>query len=267
VKGYWLTAIDIEYQPCNTGQAGEPSNVARFQEFSRLELPRLVRRTLEVAVEEEAQPLEDKLKERLVDIVRECQSQLITMFQTTQTPSNVGTANVALIPALESGSRIASDPVPQTNLPTADIPFRGFESIAGMDPEFMTMPALSEVTEQLKFEQNAEGSPDSGYDSTWPGTGARINPTNASHTFHQEPSVPQSAHPFNQATMFEQQPSYMSATAFMTSEYTENEYTELGGYYGLFENRGGEVDLRTLNPSWAYTTAGSGNAMGSSGMM
>ncbi|KAF2828194.1 hypothetical protein CC86DRAFT_242906, partial [Ophiobolus disseminans] len=70
----------IEYQPC-TGQTGEPSNVVRFQEFSRLELPRLVRRTLEAVIEQEAQPLEDKMKERLVDIVKECQSQLLSMFQ------------------------------------------------------------------------------------------------------------------------------------------------------------------------------------------
>ncbi|ORY09809.1 hypothetical protein BCR34DRAFT_364148 [Clohesyomyces aquaticus] len=61
--------------------ASSNSDISRFQEFSRLELPRLVRRTLEVVVEQEAQPLEDKLKERLVDIVKECQTQLMTMFQ------------------------------------------------------------------------------------------------------------------------------------------------------------------------------------------
>ncbi|KAF1952234.1 hypothetical protein CC80DRAFT_423089, partial [Byssothecium circinans] len=90
----------IEYHPCNNGQSREPTNVARFQEFSRLELPRLVRRTLEVAVEKEAQPLEDKLKERLVDIVRECQSQLVSMFQTTQ-PQTFDTSELtpALVPS------------------------------------------------------------------------------------------------------------------------------------------------------------------------
>ena len=71
---------DIEYKR-NTANAAESSNSARFQEFSRLELPRLVRRTLESIVEHEAQPLEDRLKERLVDIVRQCQMQLETMFQ------------------------------------------------------------------------------------------------------------------------------------------------------------------------------------------
>jgi hypothetical protein len=78
---------DIEYQR-NTASAGESSSSTRFQEFSRLELPRLVRRTLESIVEHEAQPLEDRLKERLVDIVRQCQMQLETMFQTAAGPSN-----------------------------------------------------------------------------------------------------------------------------------------------------------------------------------
>ncbi|RYN68691.1 hypothetical protein AA0118_g1174 [Alternaria tenuissima] len=77
----------IEYQR-NTASAGESSSSTRFQEFSRLELPRLVRRTLESIVEHEAQPLEDRLKERLVDIVRQCQMQLETMFQTAAGPSN-----------------------------------------------------------------------------------------------------------------------------------------------------------------------------------
>ncbi|KAJ4373408.1 hypothetical protein N0V83_003703 [Neocucurbitaria cava] len=78
-------SIDVEYQPCTGGQAPETSsNVTQhFQEFSRLELPRLVRRTLESVIEQEAQPLEDKLKERLVDIVKECQTQLVNMFQAT----------------------------------------------------------------------------------------------------------------------------------------------------------------------------------------
>ncbi|KAL1800083.1 hypothetical protein ACET3X_000425 [Alternaria dauci] len=77
----------IEYQR-NTASAAEPPSSTRFQEFSRLELPRLVRRTLESIVEHEAQPLEDRLKERLVDIVRQCQTQLETMFQTAAGPSN-----------------------------------------------------------------------------------------------------------------------------------------------------------------------------------
>jgi hypothetical protein len=42
-----------------------------------------VRRTLETVVEQETQPLEDKLKERLVDIIKQYQTQLETMFQAT----------------------------------------------------------------------------------------------------------------------------------------------------------------------------------------
>jgi hypothetical protein len=103
-------------------------NVARFQEFSRLELPRLVRRTLEVAVEKEAQPLEERLKDQLVDIVRECQSQLISMFQAaaqplptelpTGQPDN-GTANQA-----NMTDPIVEPELPNisTSLPTWDLP-------------------------------------------------------------------------------------------------------------------------------------------------
>ncbi|KAI4633143.1 hypothetical protein J4E80_000506 [Alternaria sp. BMP 0032] len=82
-----LTYEDIEYQRDATSATGSSSD-SRFQEFSRLELPRLVRRTLESIVEHEAQPLEDRLKERLVDIVRQCQSQLETMFCTVPGPGD-----------------------------------------------------------------------------------------------------------------------------------------------------------------------------------
>lgn len=96
---------DIEYQR-NITSAAEPSNSSRFQEFSRLELPRLVRRTLEGIVEHEAQPLEDKLKERLVDIVKQCQTQLETMFQTAAGSSDTSAEATLNLKALPSTSII-----------------------------------------------------------------------------------------------------------------------------------------------------------------
>ena len=41
----------------------------------------MVRRSLEVIVEEEAHPLEERMKEQLVNIVKQCQTELFTMFQ------------------------------------------------------------------------------------------------------------------------------------------------------------------------------------------
>jgi hypothetical protein len=215
-------------------------------------------------VEEEAQPLEDKLKERLVDIVRECQSQLFTMFQTTQAPSHVGAAHVALISAQDTTSGKPAEPAHTNNVPTTELPFRGFDSTASMEADFMTMPAaLHDVAEHPKFEDATEGSPDSGYDSAWHGAG--VSTTGASNTFHQDNSFASSAYTFDQATMFEQQLNYMPGTTFMSNDYTESEYVDLGGYYGLFENRDRNVDMEVLDPAWGYTTAGGGNSTGSLG--
>lgn len=105
-------------------------NIARFQEFSRLELPRLVRRTLEVAVEKEAQPLEERLKDQLVDIVRECQSQLIAMFQATAEtlPAHPPTEKLDETPVKPDVSTepLVQDAVPDSSAPCYyDLPLVG----------------------------------------------------------------------------------------------------------------------------------------------
>lgn len=261
-----LTIPDIEYHPCNVGQSAEPSNVARFQEFSRLELPRLVRRTLEVAVEEEAQPLEHKLKERLVDIVRECQTQLISMFQTTANP---GVEASELAPVLEPPSTVSA----QLAAPAAQItetPFGGFDSYAVTSTDFIPIPAAQyndcelQPYEQTKPEASppadvASDSPDSGYDSTWPAaSGFHPDTTN----FVQE--VPQPVFTAQPTTAF-QQPYHAPQPPPVA--YHENEYVDLGGYYGLFENRNQDMlvgGTGIADASWAYsdpTAGGSANAM------
>lgn len=110
-----LTYEDIEYQR-DTASVTGPSSDSRFQEFSRLELPRLVRRTLESIVEHEAQPLEDRLKERLVDIVRQCQSQLETMFCTVAGPGDTIAATSSRSNA--QAFRDVIEPPDNTQLPT-----------------------------------------------------------------------------------------------------------------------------------------------------
>jgi len=110
-----LTYEDIEYQRDATS-ATAPSSDSRFQEFSRLELPRLVRRTLESIVEHEAQPLEDRLKERLVEIVRQCQSQLETMFCTVAGPNDTIAATSSRSGA--QASRNVNEPPDDTQVPT-----------------------------------------------------------------------------------------------------------------------------------------------------
>lgn len=172
----------IEYQACNP-TTSQSSNIAHFQEFSRLELPRLVRRTLEVVIEQEAQPLEDKLKERLVDIVKECQTQLISMFQRID-----GTTDSANATETEPSPEI---PQESSQAPT-NLPFHGFDSsyvtCSTSEPSEPSEPIRLLMAEyecvqsdpSLYEHQNTEkppsgdrnsGSPDSGYDSTWTAVG------------------------------------------------------------------------------------------------
>lgn len=258
----WLTILDIEYQPCNMGaQPGEPaSNVARFQEFSRLELPRLVRRTLEVAVEQEAQPLEDKLKERLVDIVRDCQSQLVSMFQSTlAAPSTPSSAPPLARPLAHEATPPPNTSAQPSQLPTTSAaPFLGFDSHTPSTASFIPIPAttappLSPPSLALPKPDSSpleptSGSPDSGYDSTRAGFPM------------QEPSfVPELVYG-EAAPAFVPQPSYPVPTA----SYSEADYIDLGGYYGLFQERGPELSGVGMEAQWAYvdpSANGSSNGM------
>jgi hypothetical protein len=118
-----MQRTDCEYiTRSKSPDPGRSTNIARFQEFSRLELPRLVRRTLEVAVEREAQPLEERLKDQLVDIVRECQSQLFSMFQGSGQP----------VPTEELAARGEPDSVPVLADSTPDPAHSFTESAAAL---------------------------------------------------------------------------------------------------------------------------------------
>jgi len=199
----------IEYQPC-TGQSAEPSSVARFQEFSRLELPRLVRRTLEAVVEQEAQPLEDKMKERLVDIVKECQNQLLSMFQTiSRSTIDPASALHTAVPAptvnLQSAENLqwttAGGPVDE---------FEGFDTplVHGTVASLSTLPSGFQMTITAPKLPTSSNSSDSGYDSTWPPTQTRQCNSSAGNVRF---SVP--------------------------ADYAQHEYVDLGGCFDLFDDR------------------------------
>jgi len=54
---------------------GRPSidlEIARFEDFTREEVPRLVRQRLEMLFDDERQPAEERLTSDVVDIVRDC---------------------------------------------------------------------------------------------------------------------------------------------------------------------------------------------------
>lgn len=69
------------------GAASPPaheSDIARYEEFLRRELPRRVRGELEVRIEQELSPVEESLKRQLVDIVRDMQQSLFADFRKLQ---------------------------------------------------------------------------------------------------------------------------------------------------------------------------------------
>jgi hypothetical protein len=168
----------IEYQPC-TGQTAEPSNIVRFQEFARLELPRLVRRTLEAVVEQEAQPLEDKMKERLVDIVKECQTQLLSMFQTISGTSIDKTVESSSVASIEQVADFVTTGTSNqvANVDSSEM-FIDFDAHPGDEGDSFRPSEPQSLVTGPKLPTSSNSS-DSGYDSTWPATHAS-NPL-ASH--------------------------------------------------------------------------------------
>lgn len=70
------------------GAAASPptgeSDIARYEDFLRRELPRRVRGELEVRIEQELMPVEESLKRQLVDIVRDMQQRLFADFRRLQ---------------------------------------------------------------------------------------------------------------------------------------------------------------------------------------
>lgn len=61
--------------------------LADFEDYSRKELPRLVRARLEEIVSEEMQPMEESLKSKLFDLIRESQQSLLDEFKSRTTSS------------------------------------------------------------------------------------------------------------------------------------------------------------------------------------
>lgn len=86
-----LTSIYVDYDydltlEQKTDNFPGSTGFARYEEFLSRELPRHVRKELELAMDSELEPIEDRLKSRLVDIVRSCQEKLFRMYQESLQP-------------------------------------------------------------------------------------------------------------------------------------------------------------------------------------
>lgn len=78
--GYTDYDYDLVFDDQNN-KSPRSTGFARYEEFLSRELPRQVRRELELALDQELEPIEDRLKSQLVDIVRTCQEKLFRLYQ------------------------------------------------------------------------------------------------------------------------------------------------------------------------------------------
>lgn len=149
-----------------------------------------MRHTLEVVVEQEAQPLEDKLKDQLVNIVKECQTQLFALFQSSE----------GLLDACAEPSFRQQQPKqPQGE----DESFQGFDSLNNAPVPQLAPPtppyaanAQNNIPEYQKpgasYHGGAEDSPDSGtgYDHPWTTAGFQPDMALNEDTFGASASYP-----------------------------------------------------------------------------
>ena len=81
--GVLISTLDCGSSSPITSNSPDSRELAHFEHFSRRELPKLVRRSLEIAVAEDVQlrMLEERLKNQLVDIIHNCQTQVFNLYQ------------------------------------------------------------------------------------------------------------------------------------------------------------------------------------------
>jgi hypothetical protein len=73
-------SLDFE-QVLEEAESPDSRELANYEEYSRRELPRFFRSALEAAVNDEAQPIEERLKSRLVETIRDCQDRVFSAYR------------------------------------------------------------------------------------------------------------------------------------------------------------------------------------------
>jgi len=150
-------------QECTPSTSPNSPEFARFEDFSKKKLPELVRTSLEVLVEQNTQMqlLEESLKSQLIDIVRDCQEKLFSMYQDARrtgpsTPTTAAVSSECLQRTIDS--RSTTNPS-QTELAEVFMP-------PPLVHGFSNGPDLKEIQQghQAKPESSKDQS-DSGYGS------------------------------------------------------------------------------------------------------
>jgi hypothetical protein len=93
-------AIDFEAIQDDIIRSPDSEELANYEQYSRRELPRFFRSALEAAIADEAQPIEERLRSRLVGMIQDCQDRVFSTYKSRRgsgTPSsNVVAENTSL---------------------------------------------------------------------------------------------------------------------------------------------------------------------------
>ena len=84
---FWILTVGIDsesIQDYATESLGS-TELSNYEEYSRQELPRVFRGALEAAVNEQAQPIEDGLRNQLVNMIQECQNYVFSTYRSRLT--------------------------------------------------------------------------------------------------------------------------------------------------------------------------------------
>lgn len=97
-----ILTISLDFEPVQEeAESPDCRELANYEEYSRRELPHFFRSALEAAVNDEAQPIEERLKSRLVEMIRDCQDRVFSTYRS---------AVASRMSALHSSSMTQSSP-------------------------------------------------------------------------------------------------------------------------------------------------------------
>jgi hypothetical protein len=165
----------------DTTQSPSSLELSNYEAYSRQELPRVFRAALEVAVNEQAQPIEDGLRSQLVNMIQECQTYVFSTYRSQHAlnTSNSLEGQSTFNPATTAGSPSPSQaPVIDLSTSIDHDPFRMLQSFYQPPPTYQNnyQTALDfNIGEGSSFEAGQQGiASDSGYSS---GGSALMNST------------------------------------------------------------------------------------------
>jgi len=102
-----LILVDYEYeQGAETDQATSPSEIARYEQYLRRELPNRVRQALETRIDEALNPIEERLRDQIVEIVRDSQLHLFERYKSSRTQA------LRDLPGMEAPPTLDESPAP-----------------------------------------------------------------------------------------------------------------------------------------------------------